>query len=526
MSLLRAAGLIALLSLASKFVGLFRDQVIAYYCGLSAVTDAYQAASLIPAQFALVMLGGLNGPFHSAVVSTLSRAFENKDGKTYGRVLTTAILAAILGMGTISILLFVFAPQIIQIWGLPSVTAHLAILQLRIMAPIFVISGLIGICYGVLSIRHSFITPSLSPIMASLGVIISLVLFAGSNAHHPDPINLARALAWGTLIGGVGQLLLQFIPLLGFFRNLHLEVRWNDPDLFNFLNLLLPAMLSSTIGQINVFIIQFFASNLKQGSVAAFRFGNLLIQLPLGILLTALLVPLLPVLSSAAGQSDNFASLKHRLNQGLRPILMLTLPITLLLIFFGYFAISFLFERGQFNADDTWLTYQVLVFLTASITVYAIRDLLIRVYYALGDSRTPFMSSFVTIATMILLAWWLSDSMDIGGIALASSAAAALNFVVLAILLHWRIGPWMNRESWLHLGKTLLASVPMLVLGAWSMQNLLFQIGQGQRWLSFAESAAAGLMLSLVYLLLLILMRDQEVWQLLRPLQRRLFRKA
>ncbi|MEZ0373485.1 MAG: murein biosynthesis integral membrane protein MurJ, partial [Candidatus Sericytochromatia bacterium] len=460
MSLLRAASLIAVLSLVSKFVGLGRDQVIAYYCGLKAVTDAYQTASLIPFQFALIMLGGLNGPFHSAIVTTLMRYYEQGEKRIYGRVLTTAIVTSVLAMGAGSLLLFCFAEQIVQLWGrLPPSTLELAVLQLRILAPVFLISGLIGILYGILAMKHSFVTPSLSPILASLGVIIALLLF-----HSKDPHVLARSLAWGTLWGAVGQLLLQVLPLFGFFKNMSWEFKTDDPEFRHFLQLLLPAVLSSTIGQISVFIIQFFAAGLREGSIAAFRYGNLIIQLPLGILLTALLVPLLPLLSSAAREDaarddavpdqgvQNHTALKLLLNQGLRPILMLTVPVTLLLACYGYFAIIFLFQHGEFSAADSQLTFQVLVFLALSVTVYAIRDLLIRVFYALGDSRTPFLTSFITIAAMLGLSWWLSKPMGVGGVALASSLAAGLNFVVLAWLLRRRIGVWMQRESWLHLG--------------------------------------------------------------------------
>lgn len=513
MSLLRAASLIALLSLASKFIGLIRDQVIAYYCGLSAITDAYQAASLIPAQFALIMLGGLNGPFHSAVVSTLMRHYEQGDRKVYGRVLTTALLASLLLMGGGSILLFVFAKQIVLLWSNSSPQMlELATMQLQIMAPIFLISGLIGILYGILALKHSFVTPTLSPILASLGVILALMLFPSK-----DPAVLAKLLAWGTLWGAVAQLVLQILPLLGFFRQMPLEVDWKDPQFHMFLQLLLPAMLSSTIGQINSFIIQFFASGLREGSIAAFRFANLITQLPLGILLTALLVPLLPMLSSAARQEDNNISLKARLNQGLRPIIMLTIPITLLLICYGYFAIKLLFERGRFDSNASWLTYQVLVYLTLSITVYAIRDLLIRVFYALGDSRTPFMTSFVTIVAMLGGSLLLLKPMGVGGIALASSLAAGLNFAVLAWLLHRRIGAWMEHESWLHLGKVLLASLPVGLIGWYSYQSLAHH--SDRIWV-FIRAGGEGLLLTGLYVVLLILLKDREVTVLLKRFKR------
>lgn len=519
MSLLRAASIIALLSLISKVVGLFRDQIIAYYCGLSAVTDAYQVASLIPIQFALIMLGGLNGPFHSAVVSTLTRFFKENQPKVYGRVLTTAMLLSVVSTSFLATLLFVFAPQIMGLWGnMPAETVALAVIQMRIMAPAFVVSGLIGVFYGILSIKNTFITPSLSPIMASVGVIVSLALFSS-----PDPESLSRALAWGTLIGAVLQLLLQLLPLIGFFKTMHVEVRLKDPELQNFLSLLLPAMLSSTIGQVNVFIIQFFAGGLQEGSISAFRFGNLLIQLPLGILLTALLVPLLPLLSAAVTPGQGFDALTSRLNQGLRPVIMLTIPITVLLICFGHFAIVLLFERGEFNAADSWLTYKVLVFLSLSVTVYAIRDLLIRVFYALGDSKTPFLSSFITIGAMFLGSWLLAPSMGVGGVALASSAAAGLNFLVLYGLLYKRIGSLMSELSKLHLLKVSGAAIPMSLLGGYSF-FILESMLQQDKWQAISLAIVYSVLLSGLYVLLLYAFKDKEILQLSQTVFRRIKR--
>lgn len=520
MSLLRAASLIALLSLASKFFGLIRDQVIAYYCGLSAVTDAYQAASLIPAQFALIMLGGLNGPFHSAIVSTLLKHYEKGDRTVYGRVLTTALVSSVIVMGLGSVALYVYAPEIVLLWGkLSDQTLSLAVLQLRILAPVFLISGLIGILYGILAMKHSFVTPSLSPIMASLGVMVALFFFAG-----PDQLSQAHALAWGTLWGAVAQLVLQVIPLTGFFKDMHYEVSWKDPEFQSYVHLLLPAVLSSTIGQVNIFIIQFFAAGLREGSMAAFRFGNLIIQLPLGILLTALLVPLLPLLTAAArDESDTqHLLLKDRINQGLRPILMLTVPITLLLGAYGFFAIRLLFERGQFTAADSWLTYEVMVFLALSITVYAIRDLLIRAFYGLGDSRTPFSTSFVTILATFGLSLLLVPKMGVGGIALGSSAAAGINFAVLAWLLRRRIGVWMQRDSWLHLAKVTVASLPLAILGALSFGALVHE--PSAFWM-FGRAISDCVLLSIVYVLILMALKDREVMLLVNAFGRRFRRR-
>lgn len=518
MSLLRAASLIAVLSLVSKAFGLVRDQVIAYYCGLDVVTDAYTAASLIPIQFALVMLGGLNGPFHSAVVSTLGGLLKREDKGPFGRILTSGLILILLSTTLIAILLFIFAPQIFLLWGeMPPETRALAVMQLRILAPAVVFSGLIGICYGILSIEQSFFTPSLSPIMASLGIIISLVLFSGDGA-----VSVASALAWGALMGAAMQLILQLIPLWRYLRGVPTSVGFKDPELKAFMWMLLPAVLSSSVGQLNVFIIQFFSSGLAKGSMSAFRFGNLLIQLPLGILLTALLVPLLPVLSMAARASQDRTGLKDKLNQGLRPIFMLTVPVTLLLIFFGHAAIVFLFQRGRWDAQASNVTYYVMVYMSLSITVYAIRDLLIRVFYALEDSRTPFMTSFVSILVMFIGAYLLTPLMGVEGIALASSLAAGANFVVLALLLRQRIGAWMQTESWLHFAKVMVASLPMLGLGWLAMRWLNTQ---PHALLNFIYALGFSALLMAIYLGVLILLRDHEVNTVLQIVKRRLPRR-
>ncbi len=561
MSILRAAGLIAILSLLSKGMGLLRDMVVAYYCGLSAVADAYNVAYLIPGSFALLMIGGLNGPFHSAVVSSLTQAYREKDNQTWRVVLSTVVLTTLLAMGGAALALGWFAPQVIQFFfpSLPTLTADLAVLQLRIMAPIFALSGLIGISYGVLSIRQQFLTPSLSPIMASLAIIVALfcspwipmpeglmgqlhveslmttpflqglsaapvtgLLWSGARTFYLlDLYRLSLALAWGTTLGAVFQLLLQMLPLMRSFRLLPIYFRASDPQFLSLMGLLIPAFMSSTVGQVNLFVINFFAGSLAEGSISAFQLGNRLLQLPLGILLTALLVPMLPVLSTAALEKDNHRALITRLNQGLRPILLITLPVTVLMICFGPFMISLLFERGEFGLRDTLMTYQVVLFLSISITLYAVRDLLVRVFYALKNSRIPFYTTFVSIAAMFVFSWLLAKPMGVGGIALATSLATLLNFLTLSGLLRRTIGPWIEPQTWAHLARVLVACLPLVGLGSLTLYNLL---GQADRWQQMLGALYSGTLLCILYALILIALRDPEV-HLLSPVAGRVYNK-
>lgn len=518
MSVLRAAGLIAFLSLVSKFIGLARDKAFAYYCGLSAVNDAYNASYLIPGVFGILMLGGLNGPFHSAIVSTLTKAFESEDKSTFRTVLWTVILLTTLVMGGLSLALYFFASPILSIWKLPTETHQLAVIQFQIMSPMFLIAGYIGIAYGVLSLRKQFATPTLSPIMASMSIILALMLFAPAD----NPEYLAKVLAYGTLIGACFQLLFQFIPLMGHIHPWPLRFQMDHPTVKTLLTILIPAVLSSSVGQVNSFIIQFFTGSMVEGAISAFQLANRLIQLPLGILLTALLVPLLPVFTQAATENDQHSSLIQRLNQGLRPVLLLSVPVTVLLIIFGRSAVAFLFEGGRFGPKDTFMTYQILVYLSLSIVIYAIRDVLVRVFYALQNSKIPFYTTFVSIVMMFVFSVLLAPVMMVSGIALAASLATLFNFLTLGFILQKSIGQWIENDTWKHLRNILLAIVPMSVSGYWIYQRLL-SVTPYKIWL-LGESMLWASVLGASYLGVLWLLKDPELSKLGQLFERLLAR--
>ena len=79
-SLLKAAWIIAFVTIISKLIGFLRDVVIANFYGAGMVSDAYFYAYQIPA-ISIILLGGIGGPFHSAVVSVFSKLITNLEQK-------------------------------------------------------------------------------------------------------------------------------------------------------------------------------------------------------------------------------------------------------------------------------------------------------------------------------------------------------------------------------------------------------------------------------------------------------------
>ena len=159
------AKVVAIATLASKLFGLIREQVLAAAFGLGAVSNAFSYAYIVPSFF-LVMLGGINGPFHSALVSVLSKKDKSEAAPIVETVTTIVSILLLL----VTIVIIVFASTIINLSGsqLASETKELAVLQLQIMAPLALLAGLVGIGFGTLSAADSYLLPSISPLLSSI----------------------------------------------------------------------------------------------------------------------------------------------------------------------------------------------------------------------------------------------------------------------------------------------------------------------------------------------------------------------
>ena len=141
-SLRRIALVVAVATALSKVAGLVRQQVIAAAFGVGAAYDAYNYAYVLPG-FLLILLGGINGPFHSAMVSVLARR-PRAEGAHVLAAMNTLVGAGLIG---VTVLLLVFADPLITLVG-PGLDASrhdIAVLQLRWMAPMALFAGLIGL---------------------------------------------------------------------------------------------------------------------------------------------------------------------------------------------------------------------------------------------------------------------------------------------------------------------------------------------------------------------------------------------
>ncbi len=460
-------GLVAVLTVLSKIAGLARDIVVLQAFGTSVVADAYNYAYLLTGNV-LVLFGGLGGPFHQSTVAILT---PRKDEAGTGKLVGQLFLFTILALSAIAVAAWFLAPYLVSLIA-PAV-GHTAdyrqtlwsetTSQLRIMLPLVVIAGVVGISYGVLNVYGHFFWPSLSPAVASLSIIVAVVGFADTTG--------GLSLAMGTLVGAIGQMLVQTPGMV------KTPLKWGlslkpQPGLDSYRAMLWPAVISTSIGQLNIYIDSFFTSQLREGAWTAIVNANRLIQLPLGVLLTAMLVPILPRFTEqvAAKLVDD---LKAELRRALKFLWFLALPMAALLLAVPGPIIQVLFERGQFNETSRQLVTTALVFLVPSIFFYVARDLLTRVFYAHHDSKTPYHVALLAIVVHLILDWILVGPMGIAGIALATTLVTVFNLSMLFFFLRRKIG---------NLGFTqLIAPLAVMLTGSAACGALAYA---SQPWLS------------------------------------------
>ena len=452
-SIASIAGIVAAATLISKVFGLVRQMSLAAAFGNGIAMEAFTYAYAIPG-FLLILLGGINGPFHSAIVSVLTKEQDKSQTAPIVETITTIVGIALL---CVSILIFGFASNAIDTIA-PNLThssdairgalvRQCAIEQLQIMSAMAVLAGFIGIGFGTLSSADFYWLPSISPLLSSATTIIGIGVLAiclGQKIMLPEYALLGgKVLAGTTLIGAVLQWLMQVITQwrvgLGTIKP---RFEWRRQGVQDVLKILGPATFSSGTLQINLFIDLSFASGIV-GAASAMQYSGLLIQTPLGIISNIILVSLLPEFSRLT-DPQNWTQLKDRIRQGLILTGIAMMPLSAVLMALAFPIVKTVYQYGAFKTQDAQLVSSILIASSLGMFFFLGRDVLVRVFYALGDGSTPFKIAVVNIFFNFLFDFLFWKPFGAAGITLSTVCINIISFSVMLFLLDRRLNglPW------------------------------------------------------------------------------------
>lgn len=418
----RTAGLVMLLILASRLLGLVREIVIAKIFGMTWETDVFRNAFNLPdLMYFLLVGGGLNAAFIPVFTSHLAKGEEDEAWRvasTFFSVTTVALVA----MATLGALLTPYLAPLVG-YGFAGPARDLLIDLMRILFGAVFFTALAGLGMGVHKSYKSFTAPMVGPILYNGAIIAGAFTLARYIGIY--------SMAVGTVVGAV----LNFAAQLPFFvrkaaGRFRPRFDLRHPSLIRIFQLMGPSVVALSIFQISFTISANLASALAEGSASALRIGQQLVQLPLGIFAMGMGTVLLPTLSELAAQRD-LDAFRETFSTGLRAVLFITIPAAFGLAVLSVPIVRLLFESGEFTAADTQMAAVAVRCYAVGLGAQAAGQILVQVFSALQDTKALVRVSLLSIVTNTALSLLLLyvTPWGHGALALAWSVTVILNAV-------------------------------------------------------------------------------------------------
>jgi len=425
---IKAISLVAILSFFSKFMGFIREMIIAAYYGATYQTDAYNMA---------VNIVGFSIMIISASVSTIIIPMYNHKRIQQGKKAADLFLNNTLWItsflsGILAIIGIIFAPALVSIFA-PSFNNETSLLTVDIARIIFIFIIVINISNYMMSIARiyeKFTIIVISNYPFTILTSLFIVFWAKSIGIY--------ALVLGYILFLITQSLILILSVRKIFY-FKASINFSNGDFKEVAKLSAPIFISVAVSEINAIISKILASSLPEGSISAMNYANTLRELPDGIITASVLTVTFPILSQYAAKKD-FNGMKIVSIKAISLLLITLLPIIAICINYSTEITTIIFERGAFTSSTTALTSNIFIFTILSLTFSGSATLLCNVFYSMKDTKTPQIAAVFMVACNITLGFIFIKQMQAAGLALGTSIAYFVYFIVLFILLKKKLG--------------------------------------------------------------------------------------
>jgi putative peptidoglycan lipid II flippase len=536
MSSSRSTWTVSAAVMASRVLGLAREMMFAAIFGHGVLMDCYNLAFRIPNLLRDLFA---EGALSQAFVTTFSKKTKESGPESAWPLATKTLTLAAVLTGAISILGIIFSPQFVHLLtSLDAASAatgekartfspqdiELTIRMTRIMWPFILLVSLAALVMGMLNSRNIFGVPALSSCFFNLGSMIAGAGIGWWIDPHWGPQSMI-GFSVGVLVGGLGQLLFQVPSLhrLGF--RWRLDWNWRDPGVRMIGRLMLPAVISASVVQVNVVVNSIYAASISQGAVSALNWAFRLMQLPIGIFGVAVATVTLPALSRAAMGSIS-PDFRPILAKGIRLTAFLVVPCSIGLALLAEPIICVIYERGAFNAAGRIETALALRCYAFGLVAYSWLKVLQPAFYAMGKRWIPMYVSFFSIGLNAAANYYFVVVLHHGveSLAITTSIVAGTNFLLLYLSMRKFAGGLETGALARTLGQSLLAGAAMAVVCIVANRTVfrdLTHLGQVMRlvWVLVVVGASAAVYLGAAKLLR-VPEAEEAITMVLRKLRR------
>ncbi len=462
----------------SKLIGMLRDVVLANYFGTSNVSDAYLIAASVPT----LIFYFIGHSISTAYIPMYNKVKAEKDEKSAQKFSNNLLNLGLL-ISTVIVVFLVLVPQVaVKLFatGFDAETAEIASSLIRISSPSIYLMTIVSIFTGFLQANKSFLAPAAVSVPRNFAIVISIV----------------AAASFGTNYLGVGLLvayIFEFLFLVPFVLKKHYryspKISFRDENLKQTAYIILPILLGMCVSQINKIIDKSLASTVVEGGISALSYASIINSAVQEVLVTGIITVLFASCAELVAQ-EKHKEVKAKLSTTINALLYLLLPASVGVIILAEPVVKVILCRGSFDERSIALTSGALCAYTVGLCFLAVRDTLVKVFYAYKDTKTTTITSTLAIVLKIVISFPLAKAWGINGLAIATSISAIFNSIILYILLRKKIGDFGTKRLFnvgvksiisaaAMAGTILVAREPLQLLISNELISLLFLVGLG-----------------------------------------------
>ncbi|HPD40139.1 MAG TPA: murein biosynthesis integral membrane protein MurJ [Anaerolineae bacterium] len=489
-----AAALISVGNVTSRVLGLARDVVKSYYFGAGGAVSAFDVAAQVPTMLYDLLTGGM---LSSSLVPVFSDYAPPQRRSELWQLLSLLLSLLALCLSALVLIIEIAAPAVARLLsgGLPPAYLDLATQMIRITTPAIIFLNLSGLLTAALYALQRFNRPAFLGTLSNAVMVLTVILLGRTRLE-------SRSLALGLLVSSIAQVLFQW-PALRDAALRPVNPLRGHPALPMIGRLYLPIGLGLIVDQAAVALSFNLASHIAVSGIAWMKYAATIIQFPLGMVVTAVSVAILPTLSRFAAGADE-QRFSATLAQGIRLVFVLVLPVTALLLVLAEPVVALLFQRGNFMPADTVAVGNALRYNLPGLIFAALDQPLIFAFYARKNTWTPALVGVGTTAffTVLVLALAQLGELTLGNLILANSLKLTLHALCMFYLFNRHVSTQLIAEVKRTTGIAALAALAILPLAA-GLATLVGRFGPEGFMGALSQLIFAGGLSLILYLWLL-----------------------
>jgi putative peptidoglycan lipid II flippase len=391
--------------LLSRLAGLAREIAISGYLGTTAAADAFKAALKIPNLLQNLLGEGVLSASFIPVYAKLLDEDRREAGKVAGAV--AGLLCALTAVLVVVGMLLARPLTVLLTPGFSGDRLDLAVDLLRIMFPGIGFLVLSAWCLGILNSHRQFFLSYVAPVLWNAAQIAIVVAAGVSGASNEG---IATALAWGVVVGGLLQLLVQLPSVRRLVRGMRLSLDTRSDEVRGVLRRFVPVVVGRGVIQLLTYVDLILASLLAVGAVSALTYGQVLYLLPISLFGMAVAAAELPELARL-GRAGR-AQIRDRMAAGMERITFYVAPTVAVYVLAGDVVVGALLQRGEFDPADTRLVWFVVGAFALGLLGTTRSRLLQNGLYALDRTRLVARIAVVRVALAAVLGALLMFPLD------------------------------------------------------------------------------------------------------------------